>query len=122
MIIMKFKPTIWGITREVDKLKNPTLTALSGVLETAFFLGSAYHGRLVYSCGNPRCGYAFEPFRSIRDRPLVCRKCGEEIDWEGIATRRIKICPKCSHEYSLDDSYCPYHIPKVGLVEKEIPL
>jgi DNA-directed RNA polymerase subunit RPC12/RpoP len=119
---MKYKPAIWGITREVDKLKNPNLTALSGILETALFLGSAYHGYLVYSCGNPKCGKAFEPFKSTAQRPLVCPKCGEEIAWEHIATRKIKVCPECNHEYGLNDNYCPYHIPKVALVEKEIPL
>jgi len=120
---MKYKPTIWGITKEVAKLKNDSLTALSGVLETAFFLGSAYYrGSLFYSCGNPRCGKAFEPFKSIAQRPLVCPQCGEEIDWVGIATRKVKVCPRCKHEYSLNDSYCPYHLPKVALEEKEIPL
>jgi len=46
---------------------------------------------------------------------------GEEIDWIGIATRKIKICPQCNREHGVDDNYCPYHIPKVALVEKEIP-
>lgn len=120
---MKYKPTIWGITKEVAKLKNPNLTAISKILETVAFLGTAYYGGcLTYSCGNPECGKAFKPFKSNAERPLVCLRCGEEIDWEGIATRKIKICPQCNREYSIDDNYCPYHIPKVELVEKEIPL
>jgi len=119
---MKYKPTIWGITREVAKLQSPTLTALSGILETAFYLQNAYGGVLNYSCGNPKCGNAFVPFKSTAQRPLVCPKCGEEINWEGIATRKVKVCPQCKYEYSLSVNYCPYHVPKVALVEKEIPL
>jgi len=120
---MKYKPTIWGITREVDKLKNPNLTALSGILETIGFLGNAYYNRsLIYSCGNPQCNKPFEPLKSNTQRPLVCPRCGEEVDWTGIATRKIKTCPQCKREYSLSDNYCPNHIPRVALVEKEIPL
>jgi hypothetical protein len=120
---MKYKPTIWGITKEVTKLKNPTATALSGILETAFFLGNAYYNRsLIYSCGNPQCNQTFEPFTSHADRPLVCPRRGEEVDWSGIVTRKAKVCPRCNREYSLSDKYCSYHLPRVALEEKEIPL
>lgn len=120
---MKYKPTIWGITREVAKLRNDNLTAMSGILETIGFLGNAYYNRsLIYSCGNPLCNQTFEPFTSHSDRPLVCPRCGEEVDWTGIGTRKAKVCPRCKHEYSLNDKYCPYHLPRVALEEKEIPL
>jgi len=120
---MKYKPTIWGITREVAKLKNPNITALSGILETIGFLGNAYYNRsLIYSCGNPQCNKTFEPIKSLAQRPLVCSQCGEEIDWEGIATRKVKVCPQCKNEYGLKDKYCLYHIPRVALEEREVPL
>jgi len=119
---MKYKPTFLGITEEVTKLKDPQLTVISGILETALQIGTAYYGGYVtYSCGNPKCGGTFT-LTSRAKRPLICRKCGEEIDWKDIATKIIRICPKCNTEYSLDDNYCPYHVPKVALVEKEIPL
>jgi hypothetical protein len=119
---MKYKPTLFGITKEVAKLKQPSAVIITGILETALNLGTAYYGGYVaYSCGNPKCNGTFILASRTR-RPLVCPKCGEEIDWVGIATRKIKICPQCNSEYHLDDNYCPYHLPKVGLVEKEIPL
>ena len=119
---MKYKPTMFGITREVAKLKDPRATFISGIAETLLNLGTAYYGGFVtYSCGNPECSGTFT-LTSRTKRPLVCPKCGEEIDWVGIATRKIKICPECNREYRLDDNYCPYHLPKVALVEKEIPL
>jgi uncharacterized Zn-finger protein len=120
---MKYKPTIWGMTREVAKLNNPNLTALSGILETIGFLGNAHYNRsLIYSCGNPQCNKPFEPFKSTAQRPLVCSYCGEEIDWQDIATRKIRVCPQCKREYRLNESYCSYHIPKIQLIEKEIPI
>jgi DNA-directed RNA polymerase subunit RPC12/RpoP len=120
---MKYKPTLFAITKEVAKLNNPTATAISGILETALHIGTRYYtGNRIYSCGNPRCNKAFEPFISNAERPLVCPQCGEEIDWEGIATRKIKVCPQCRREYDLYINYCPYHIPKVALKEEEIPL
>lgn len=119
---MKYKPTLFSITKEVAKFKHPTATVISGILETALNLGSVYYGGYVtYGCGNPECSGTFT-LTSRTKIPLVCPKCGEEIDWVGIATRKIKVCPQCNREHSLDDNYCPYHLPKVALVEKEIPL
>ena len=122
-VSIKYKPTIWGITKEVAKLQNPNLTALSGILETIGVLGNAYYNHsLIYSCGNPQCNKTFEPFKSFKERPLVCSQCGQEIDWEGICTRKAKVCPRCNHEYAINDVYCIYHVPRVALVEKEVPL
>ena len=119
---MKYKPKLFGITEKAAKLGDPGATLISGIFELALSLGTAYYGGFVtYSCGNPECSGTFT-LTSRTKRPLVCHKCGEEIDWVGIVTRKIKICPQCNREYRLDDNYCLYHLPRVALVEKEIPL
>jgi predicted amidophosphoribosyltransferase len=95
---------------------------VSGILEGVLNFASAHYGSVItYSCGNPDCNAAIT-FSSKSKRPLVCSKCGEEIDWVGIATKMIKICPECNQQFGIDERYCPYHLPKVALIEKEIPL
>lgn len=54
--------------------------------------------------------------------PKVCSKCGNEIDWVGIKTRVIKVCPKCNAQGAIGDAFCVLHIPAVRLIDKEIPL
>ncbi|MDQ5868629.1 MAG: hypothetical protein M3530_02750 [Thermoproteota archaeon] len=59
-------------------------------------------------------------FHKNEERPLVCHKCGSEIDWEGEYISRIKVCPKCNKEYDTNANYCPFHSPPVSLLEKEV--
>jgi len=75
---MKYKPTLFGITTEVAKLKDPTATVISGICETALNLGTLYYGGFVtYSCGNPECSGTFIS-TSRAKRPLVCSKWGKK--------------------------------------------
>ena len=39
-------------------------------------------GKRTYLCGNPDCGTLII-FHSNESRPIVCIRCGSEIDWEG---------------------------------------
>jgi endogenous inhibitor of DNA gyrase (YacG/DUF329 family) len=76
-------------------------------------------GKRTYLCGNPDCGTLII-FHKNEQRPLVCHRCGSEIDWEGEYISRIKICPKCNKEYDTNANYCPFHSPPVSLIEKEV--
>jgi hypothetical protein len=76
-------------------------------------------GRRTYLCGNPDCGTMII-FHSNEPRPVICHKCGLEIDWEGEYLTRIRICPRCNKEYDAIANYCSYHYPSVQLIEKEI--
>lgn len=114
---LKYKPKRYPITEAVAETGKIDWTILAGVAEFLLNTGtSRYYGSDLYHCGNPKCTSTF--FQSC----LVCPKCGEEIDWEGITVRRIKICPKCSLQFSKEINYCPYHVPKIQLVEKDIPI
>ena len=75
--------------------------------------------KCTYLCGNPDCGTLII-FHKNEQRPLVCHRCGSEIDWEGEYISRIKICPKCNKEYDTNANYCPFHSPPVSLIEKEV--
>lgn len=74
-------------------------------------------GKRSYLCGNPDCGTLIV-FHTNEPRPIVCHRCGAEIDWEGEYITRIKICPKCNNEYDTNANYCQFHSPPVSLIEK----
>jgi predicted amidophosphoribosyltransferase len=76
-------------------------------------------GKRTYLCGNPDCGTLII-FHTKEPRPIVCLRCGSEIDWEGEYITTIRICPKCNKEYDVTANYCPFHSPPVSLIEKEI--
>jgi hypothetical protein len=76
-------------------------------------------GKRTYLCGNPGCGTLII-FHNNESRPIVCHRCGAEIDWEGEFITTIRQCPKCNKEYDVTANYCPFHSPPVSLVEKEL--
>jgi hypothetical protein len=107
----KFKP----IKRPFDETHNPLVkmldTIVSGLEQTL--------GRHTYLCGNPECGTLII-FHSNDPRPVVCLRCGSEVDWEGEYISRIKVCPKCNMEYDSTANYCQSHLPPISLMEKVI--
>jgi len=76
-------------------------------------------GKRTFLCGNPDCGTLII-FHSNEARPIVCIRCGSEIDWEGKYITRIKVCPKCNKEYDISANYCAFHIPPFILIEREV--
>jgi len=78
---------------------DPVVKALEGSL-----------GKRTYLCGNPDCGTLII-FHTSGARPVICHRCGAEIDWEGEYVTRIKICPKCNNEYDTNPNYCQFHSP-----------
>ena len=76
-------------------------------------------GKRTYICGNPDCGTLIT-FHNNETRPVVCHRCGAEIDWEGEYIITIRVCPKCNKEYDTTANYCSFHSPHVSLIEKEI--
>jgi hypothetical protein len=76
-------------------------------------------GKRTYHCGNPDCGTLIV-FHSNEPRPVVCQRCGVEIDWEGEYLMRIKICHKCNKEYESNSNFCSLHLPALALIEKEV--
>lgn len=119
LLVMKYKPELFKLTGEsIKQYKNGFAIAseISDFLYNAATL--AFGDFLTYKCGNPNCRAVIT--HSLRSkRPLVCSECGEEIDWGGNALKKVKICPQCNQHFSLNKNYCPYHVPKVALVEKE---
>jgi len=107
----RFKPN----KRPSGDTDNP----LSKVLESIVSGLEQSMGKRTYLCGNPECG-ALIIFHSKEPRPVICLKCGTEIDWEGEYVTRIKVCPKCHEEYDSYANFCSHHSPAVTLVEKEI--
>ena len=107
----RYKP----IKRPSADIDNPLVKMLDSIvngLEQSL-------GKRTYLCGNPDCGTLII-FHKNEQRPLVCHRCGSEIDWEGEYISRIKICPKCNKEYDTNANYCPFHSPPVSLIEKEV--
>jgi endogenous inhibitor of DNA gyrase (YacG/DUF329 family) len=107
----RYKP----IKRPSADIDNPLVKMLDSIvngLEQSL-------GKRTYLCGNPDCGTLII-FHKNEQRPLVCHRCGSEIDWEGEYISRIKICPKCNKEYDTNANYCPFHSPPVSLTEKEV--
>ena len=117
---MKFKPTCIPITKALLKAKEPGWAILAGIFEVAIAAEKAKRGIKYWACGNPRCAVPLQLRTSIA--PRVCSKCGGEIDWVGIKTRLIKVCPICNKVVSFDDTYCDLHVPAVKLITKEVPL
>ena len=98
---------------------NDGWTFLAGIAEAALSLKLAEKGiPFSWGCGNPNCDGTFTMV-SHSSRPLVCPKCGQEIDWTGIATRKVKTCPVCGQQRNAWDTYCPYHVPPVELTERD---
>ncbi len=107
----RYKP----IKRPSADIDNPLVKMLDSIvngLEQSL-------GKRTYLCGNLDCGTLII-FHKNEQRPLVCHRCGSEIDWEGEYISRIKVCPKCNKEYDTNTNYCPFHSPPVSLIEKEI--
>lgn len=103
----KFKPTKKSSHDTDDHLTN----LLEGLEHSL--------GKHTYLCGNPDCG-ALIIFHSNEVRPIVCSRCGSEIDWEGKYINRIKVCPKCNKEYDINANYCSFHTPPISLIESEV--
>jgi DNA-directed RNA polymerase subunit RPC12/RpoP len=119
---MKYKPTLFPATMAVAKMGSPGWTLLTGIVEGALTVKLAQQGvPLTYSCGKPSCSGSFNLVSKV-DRPLVCSECGSEIDWTGIATRKVKVCPKCGKKGNDWDTFCKFHVPAVALKVVEEPL
>ena len=106
-----FKPTKRA-SPETDNHLIKMLDAMVNGLEQSL-------GKRTYLCGNPDCGTLII-FHSNESRPIVCIRCGSEIDWEGKYITRIKVCPKCNKEYDTNANYCAFHIPPFILIEREV--
>ena len=76
-------------------------------------------GKRTYLCGNPDCGTLIT-FHTSEARPIVCHRCGVDIDWEGEYVTTISVCPECNKEYDTNANYCQFHSPPVSLVRKEL--
>jgi DNA-directed RNA polymerase subunit RPC12/RpoP len=112
---MKHKPTKFPLTKAALLTRD-----FKGLAIPAFLidLHLASNNDDYWVCGN--CSSPLR-FRN-GETPKVCAKCGNEIDWVGIKTTIIKVCPKCGIEGSIYNEYCERHIPAVKLVNNEIPL
>ncbi len=97
-----------------SKVPNITDKAL-GTLGVIVDLLENVTGNDVYYCNS--CKH-----RIILDKrsqpPLVCKKCGEEFDWDNLNKRKVKACQTCNKEYRLDDEYCEDHVPAVKLQDR----
>lgn len=114
---MKCRPTKMPITKALVESKEYGWAIVSGIFEVAL---AADKGTDYWCCGNTICAVPL-PLKSGR-LPRVCARCGNEIDWSGIKTRVIKVCPSCNKQGLLEDLYCDMHVPAVRLVNKEVPL
>jgi len=108
---LRYKPL-----RHTD-FKTETKLQLLGNIVIDF--AGIYTGRQTLFCGFCS-GLIF--LNKGEPRPLVCTNCGNAINWLGIVTRLIKVCPLCSKTYSVQQNFCPLHFPAVALVEKEVDL
>jgi len=107
----RFKPD----KRPIVESDNPIVKVLESIVSGL----EQSMGKRTYLCGNPECS-ALIIFHTKERRPLICLRCGTEIDWEGEYITRIKICPKCNEEYDSYANFCSHHIPAISLVEREI--
>jgi len=108
-------PRIKPIKRPSAESENPLVKMLDSIVSGL----EQSMGKRTYLCGNPDCGTLII-FHSNEPRPLVCTRCGIEIDWEGEYITRIKVCPKCNKEYASTANFCQFHSPPISLIEKEI--
>jgi hypothetical protein len=109
-----------GIAKRYKPIKRPsaeTDNSLVNMLDSIVKGLEGSLGKRTYLCGNPDCGTLII-FHTSGARPVVCHRCGAEIDWEGEYITRIKICPKCNNEYDTNANYCQFHLPPVSLIEK----
>ena len=114
---MKYKPTILPLTRAVAEMGNDGWTFLAGVAEVALKLNLAEQGvPPTFGCGNPNCTGTLA-MTSHASRPLVCSQCGSEINWTGIATKKVVVCPTCGRKGEDWNKFCPFHNPAVALHE-----
>lgn len=119
---MKFKPTQFPLTRSVAKTGSAGWTIITGIVEGAINVKLAEQGMYpTYFCGKSGCDGSFNLVSKV-NRPLVCPRCGSEIDWTGIATKKVKRCPDCQSVGSNYDTYCKFHFPAVSLQEMDEPL
>ena len=103
----------------LKRLPTDTDNPMVKVLESIVSGLEGSLGKRTYLCGNPDCGTLII-FHTNEPRPIVCHRCGSEIDWEGEYITTIRICPKCNKEYDTTANYCPFHTPPVSLIEKEL--
>ena len=108
-------PRIKPLKRPSAEADNPLVKMLDSIVS-----GLEHStGKRTYLCGNPDCGTLII-FHSNEPRPVICTRCGIEIDWEGEYISRIKVCPKCNKEYDITANYCQFHSPAISLMEKVI--
>ena len=108
--------------RRYKVLKRPSTDTDNPMVKVLESMVSGLEGSLgkrSYLCGNPDCGTLII-FHNNEPRPIVCHRCGSEIDWEGEYITRIKVCPKCNKEYDTSANYCAFHIPPFILIEREV--
>jgi endogenous inhibitor of DNA gyrase (YacG/DUF329 family) len=103
------------LKRPTTDTENPMVKVLESIVSG--LEGSM--GKRSYLCGNPECGTLIM-FHTNEPRPIVCHRCGSELDWEGEYITTIRSCPKCNKEYDTTANYCPFHSPPVSLIEKEL--
>jgi len=109
--VTRYKPKY----RSEFKTKSNLQTLANALIDIA----GAYTGKEVLYCG--KCSAPIYIDKG-EQRPLVCKRCGDAINWVGIKTRLIKECPVCSKEFSMQDNFCSFHFPSVQLITKEIEL
>ena len=101
-------------------LRASDLPAKDDVTRNLMILNSTLSiisGQRLFYCG----GCQEEIIVDKKDtKPVICKKCGEEIDWIDVYTKIIKVCPECDKKFDSSDNFCPFHLPKVELVEKRI--
>ena len=108
-------PRIKPLKRPSAQTDNPLAKMLDSIISGL----EHTTGKRTYLCGNPDCGTLII-FHSNESRPVVCTRCGIEIDWEGEYISRNKVCPKCNKEYDITANYCQFHSPPISLMEKVI--
>jgi len=113
------KDALVGRYKAVKRPSAETDNSMVKVLDSIVSGLEGSLGKRSYLCGNPDCGTLII-FHTNEPRPIVCHRCGAEIDWEGEYITTIRICPKCNKEYDVTANYCPFHSPPVSLIEKEI--
>lgn len=117
---LKFKPKRFPMTMAAIEQKEWGWAILAGAAELAVATDEANRGVESYCCGNRKCNAAIV-VRSGKI-PRVCSNCGGEIDWVGIKTRIIKVCPTCNYQGGSWEKFCPWDTPAVALLDKEIPI
>jgi hypothetical protein len=116
---MKYKPTKFPMTEAAIQAQKWGWAIGLGVVEFAIAANDAQRGAETWCCGNSRCGAALV-MRTGR-LPKVCSSCGGEVDWVGIKTRIIRVCPRCNYQGTSSEKYCPWDTPPALLRDKEVP-